>query len=228
MRLNADFSRRAVLRPGESDWLSSPESGVDRLMLDRIGDEVARATSLVRYAPGSRFSAHTHSGGEEYLVLEGTFSDESGDYPQGSYVHNPVGSEHTPRSEDGCVIFVKLHWMQPGDQKTVRLATSSTEEGWQSCGEAEWLLLHEYGAERSELLRLEAGSQAEWAPSGGGEVLVLSGDMTSRFQGRTEALSRNDWLRLPIGVGVELSTETGCRLFCKQGHLAAPPPLPSP
>jgi anti-sigma factor ChrR (cupin superfamily) len=40
-------------------------------MLDRIGDEVARATSVVRYAPKSRFSAHVHGGGEEFLLLDG-------------------------------------------------------------------------------------------------------------------------------------------------------------
>ncbi len=84
-------------------------SGVERKMLDRVGDEVARATSIVRYAPNSHFSAHAHGGGEEFLVLEGVFSDEHGDYPPGTYVRNPVGSCHTPRSDGGCTLFVKLH-----------------------------------------------------------------------------------------------------------------------
>ncbi|GAL13613.1 hypothetical protein JCM19233_4618 [Vibrio astriarenae] len=51
--------------------------------LDRVGGEVARATSIVRYKPNSAFSPHTHDGGEEFFVLEGVFSDEHGDYPQG-------------------------------------------------------------------------------------------------------------------------------------------------
>jgi hypothetical protein len=58
-------------------------------MLDRIGDEVARATSIVRDAPASHFSAHTHGGGEEFLMLDGVFQDEHGDYPAGSYIRNP-------------------------------------------------------------------------------------------------------------------------------------------
>ncbi len=82
--------------------------GVERRMLERDGDEVARATSLVRFAPNSAFSAHRHGGGEEFLVLEGVFSDESGDFPAGTYARNPVGSRHVPSSELGCVIFVKL------------------------------------------------------------------------------------------------------------------------
>src|SRR5438270_12899801 len=77
MLINADFSTRVVLRPDEFSWSPSPMSGVERKMLDRVGDEVARATSIVRYAPNSHFSAHAHGGGEEFLVLDGVFSDRS-------------------------------------------------------------------------------------------------------------------------------------------------------
>ncbi|MBT7340233.1 MAG: cupin, partial [Halieaceae bacterium] len=86
MKLHADLSRRAVVNSLDLDWLPSPMAGVYRRMLDRIGGEVARATSIVRYEPESFFSSHTHSGGEEFLVLEGVFSDEHGDYGPGTYV----------------------------------------------------------------------------------------------------------------------------------------------
>ena len=76
MHLNADFSERVVIRPADYQWVASPMPGVERMMLDRIGDELARATSLVRYAPGSVFSEHVHTGGEEFLVLEGEFGDD--------------------------------------------------------------------------------------------------------------------------------------------------------
>src|ERR671922_130962 len=107
MRINADFTRRVSVHAATSDWVQSPMPGVERKMLDRVGDEVARASSIVRYAPNSRFSAHTHGGGEEFLVLQGVFSDEHGDYSPGTYVRNPVGSCHTPHSEGGCTLFVK-------------------------------------------------------------------------------------------------------------------------
>ena len=87
----------------------------------RIGDEIARATSIVRYAPGSHFSPHTHGGGEEFLVLEGVFQDEHGDFPAGSYVRNPPISRHTPSSESGCTLFVKLWQFDPADRKQVKL-----------------------------------------------------------------------------------------------------------
>src|SRR6202045_3584211 len=117
MNLNSDFGARATVHAARLDWTPSPIPGVDRRLLDRIGDEVARATSIVRYAPASSFSAHSHGGGEEFLVLDGVFQDEHGDYPAGSYVRNPPTSRHTPGSAPGCVVFVKL-WQFDLDDRT--------------------------------------------------------------------------------------------------------------
>jgi anti-sigma factor ChrR (cupin superfamily) len=115
MEINADFSRRVAVRAARLPWVPSPMAGVERRMLDRIGDEVARATSIVRYAPGSQFSPHTHGGGEEFLVLEGVFQDEHGEFPAGSYVRNPPTSRHTPSSATGCILFVKLWQFDSAD-----------------------------------------------------------------------------------------------------------------
>lgn len=96
MDINADFSQRIVIDHHDLPWIASPELGVERRMLERQGDEVAKATSIVRYQPGSKFQMHTHEWGEEIFVLEGTFSDESGHYAAGSYIMNPPGSAHAP------------------------------------------------------------------------------------------------------------------------------------
>ena len=53
MELNADFSQRVAVHAAQLPWIPSPMAGVDRRMLDRIGDEVARAPTIVRYAPRS-------------------------------------------------------------------------------------------------------------------------------------------------------------------------------
>src|SRR5262247_3412285 len=124
MTLNSDFNARAAIHAARLDWTPSPIPGVDRRMLDRIGDEVARATSIVRYAPQSHFSPHTHCGGEEFLVLDGVFQDEHGDFPAGSYVRNPPTSRHVPGSAAGCVLFVKLWQFDPADRKEVKLETA--------------------------------------------------------------------------------------------------------
>src|SRR5215813_2578302 len=124
MEINADFTQRAAVHAARLDWVRSPMPGVERRLLDRIGGEVARATSIVRYAPHSHFSPHTHGGGEEFLVLEGVFQDEHGDYPAGWYIRNPPTSSHTPGSEAGCTIFVKLWQFDPADRTSLRIDTA--------------------------------------------------------------------------------------------------------
>ena len=106
--MNADFSERVVLDTEGMQWIASPQPGVHRKMLDRIGEEVARATSIVRYEPGSNFASHEHGGGEEILVLEGVFHDEHGSYPAGSWLRSPRYSQHAPYTkQEGALIYVK-------------------------------------------------------------------------------------------------------------------------
>src|SRR5260370_14914379 len=59
LHLNSDFSARAAVHAARLDSTPSPIPGVARRMLDRIGDEVARATAILRYAPHNQCSAHT-------------------------------------------------------------------------------------------------------------------------------------------------------------------------
>ena len=100
MRLNADFSERLVVDSQTLDWHASPSPLVHRRLLERVGGEVARATSIVRYAPGAKFDAHRHELGEEIFVLEGMLSDEAGNYGPGTYLKNPLGSSHAPFSDN--------------------------------------------------------------------------------------------------------------------------------
>lgn len=107
--INSDFEQRIVIQPNDYRWVESPIKGVMRMMLDRIGDEKARATSIVRYEPFSEFSSHIHTSGEEFLVLNGIFSYEHRSYKIGRYARNPIGSSHTPKiGKEGATIFVNL------------------------------------------------------------------------------------------------------------------------
>ena len=123
MHVHSDFDLSVVLHDDGSGWVPSPLPGVERRMLDRVGGEVARATSLVRYAPGAGYEAHSHGAGEEILVLEGVFSDESGDHPVGTYLRNTPGSRHTRHSRVGCLLFVKLRQFAGDDLSNVRIDT---------------------------------------------------------------------------------------------------------
>lgn len=224
MDLNADFSKRAVAHSATMPWIPSPMAGVDRRMLDRIGDEVARATSIVRYAPHSKFSPHIHGGGEEFLVLEGVFQDEFGDFPAGSYIRNPPQSGHTPGSEPGCVIFVKLWQFDPADRTHVRLDTNKMAS-LDVAGRKGVRVMPLFSDGREDV-RIEdwpAGASIDLAPVGGLEVLVLAGSFTEAG----EDFPAGSWLRLPVDAPlIAQPGPAGCRVWIKEGHLryiTAPP-----
>jgi len=213
---NMDFSERIVIETQNQEWVPSPLPGVERKPLEREGAESGRATSVVRYAPGSSFSPHKHPGGEEFIVLDGVFSDEYGDFGPGSYIRNPIGSEHQPKSDEGCTILVKLSQFEPEDQTFVRLDTST--EAWRP-GLVDGLSvmpLHEYGTENVALVKWEPGTVFKpHTHFGGEEIFVLDGT----FEDEHGAYPTGTWIRSPHGSSHTPFTKEGCLIYVKVGHL---------
>ncbi len=218
MRLNANFESRVVVLPEQYVWTDSPMPGVDRMMLDRIGDEVARATSLVRYAPGSVFSPHTHSGGEEILVLEGTFGDEHGLYPAGTYIRNPIGTTHTPKvGSEGALIFVKLH--QFDEEDSAQLVVNTQTESWRPglVPGLSVMPLHQHKHENVALVKWAPNTQFQthrhW---GGEEIYVLDGV----FRDEHGEYPKGSWIRSPhMSQHTPFTGEEGALIYVKTGHL---------
>ena len=217
-RLNDNFSERVVVYPEQHQWQGSPMPGVERMMLDRIGDEKARATSLVRYAANSRFSEHQHIGGEEIYVLEGTFADEHGEYPAGTYIRNPIGTKHSPRvGADGALIFVKLQQFSCHDQCQLRL----------DCHQQAWrpglvpglsvMPLHDFEGEHIALVK--------WAPHtqfnphqhfGGEEIFVIEGKFCDEYG----HYPKGTWIRNPhLSAHTPYTGAEGAIIYVKVGHL---------
>jgi anti-sigma factor ChrR (cupin superfamily) len=218
MNLHADLSQRAVLDTHTLAWNPSPMAGVERRLLDRRGAEVARATSIVRYAPGSRFERHSHGGGEEILVLEGTFSDEHGAYPAGTYLRNPVGSSHAPFSAPGCTLLVKLQQMHRADQQRLVIPTASGQWVPGLVRGLEVMPLHAFGSEHVALVRWAPGTQFQpHSHPGGEEILVLEGV----FQDEHGNYPAGSWLRNPPGSVHRPWSTAGCTIWVKTGHLPA-------
>ncbi|MFT3720431.1 cupin domain-containing protein [Pseudorhodoferax sp.] len=216
MLINADFSRPAIVSPRHYQWVASPQGGVERVMLDRVGAEKARATSIVRYAPGSHFPLHRHPGGEEILVLSGTFSEDGMHYPAGWYLRNPPGSSHRPSSPEGAVVFVKLQQMRPHERRAVRIDTRAASS-WHGEAGREACPLFSDEAEQTSLRRLAPGEAVFTAPIDGAELLVLAGHVVAdgaRYE-------RGSWMRLPAGPcpGIAAGTH-GTTLYLKVGRPA--------
>jgi ChrR-like protein with cupin domain len=217
MELNADFSKRVAVHAAQLRWTASPMPGVERRMLDRIGDEVARATSIVRYAPNSHFSPHVHEEGEEFFVLQGVFQDEHGDFPAGTYVRNPPQSRHTPGSESGCVLFVKLRQFDPADRTPVGSDTNKMPMlALNGRRGVEAMRLFHDEREDVRLERWDRNADVTLDPEGGIEILVLEGS----FAEAGEIFSEQSWLRLPMGSRLSARAgPEGCRVWVKEGHL---------
>jgi anti-sigma factor ChrR (cupin superfamily) len=218
MNIHSDLSERIVLHTDRLAWHASPIQGVERQMLDREGGEVARATSVVRYAPNTEFTPHTHDGGEEILVLDGCFSDERGVYPAGTYLRNPPGSQHAPFSTDGCTLFVKLRQFAQTDSQELRLNTKASDWYPGLVPGLSVMPLHEHDGVSTALVR--------WAPNtvfnshvhpGGEEIYVLDGVFHDEFG----VYPKGSWIRSPrYSKHAPFTKEEGALIYVKVGHLA--------
>ena len=218
MLINADFSHQASVTADEHQWIKSPQKGVERVMLDRIGAEKARATSLVRYAPNSYFPHHLHPGGEEILVLSGTFSADDDDYPAGWYLRNPPTSGHQPHSREGAIIFVKLRQMTTTETHTIAIDTND-DSNWHTKDNREICSLYADDREQVSLQRLST-HQALFADTvtGGAEILVIKGNLIDAGQ----TYSQGSWIRLPVDTESQIQAGSeGVTIYLKTGDLLA-------
>ncbi len=216
IQINMDRSKELMTNTTEMDWLPSPAKGVLRKPLEREAKETGQVTSVVRYEPGSVFSSHLHPKGEEIFVLDGVFEDEHGSYPAGSYLRNPPGSSHAPKSTTGCELFVKLNMFQQGDSETVVINTDAEE--WQP-GISEGLSiipLHSFGAESMALVKWDIGTVfTPHVHPGGEEIFVLEGTLEDEHG----TYPKGTWIRSPNYSKHFPTSKEGCIIFVKTGHL---------
>lgn len=218
MLVNSDFSRVIIVTPDQYRWVASPCDGVERMMLDRLGGEQGRATSIVRYAQEAHFPLHTHPGGEEILVLSGMLREGAREYPAGWYLRNPPGSSHQPSSDIGATIFVKLWQMPSTESRPVRIDTNAPRRWRESKGRSVCPLFSG-DAEQVTLQCYAAGERLFANQIDGTELLVLDGAVWSgeRF------CAQGSWVRLPAGRYPEfVAGHFGATVYMKTGNLAAP------
>ncbi len=210
-----NFDHKVVINTELQSWQESPSKGVLRKPLAREEAEQGHATSIVCYQRGASFSEHGHPKGEEILVLNGVFSDHTGDYPAGSYIRNPPGFKHSPYSQHGCVLLVKLHQFQQGDNQQVRIKTQDSP--WlEGQGGLKVMPLHEYGCEATALVKWPKNKRFKpHRHYGGEEIFVLSGEFIDEH-GR---YPKGTWIRSPHLSEHYPYVEQETIIFVKTGHL---------
>ena len=216
--LNQNFNEKVVMHSSRLDTISSPCSGVKRTLLERSEDsEYAISTTLVEFEAGSFFDEHIHDSGEELFVLEGTFSDESGDYAAGTYIRNPHNTKHKPFSKEGCKLFVKLRQFNKMDNKKIIINT--TNEAWLP-GLVDGLSvmpLHNFEHENTALVKWKPNTR--FTPHqhfGGEEIFVIQGTFYDEYG----SYPKYTWLRSPhLSQHTPYTLDDGALIFVKTGHL---------
>jgi anti-sigma factor ChrR (cupin superfamily) len=213
--LNMDFSKNIALNTSQMEWISSPHPKVLRKPLERENAESGHTTSVVQYLKDSSFNSHPHPLGEEIYVISGTFSDETGDYPAGTYLRNPPGSSHAPFSKEGCEIFVKLNQFHPEDLTPIRIQTKS--ENWrQGHGNLKVMPLHEFRGAGTALVKWPAGEKfIPHSHFGGEEIYVISGIFKDEY-GEYPA---GTWIRNKHLSNHHPYVEEETLILVKTGHL---------
>ena len=216
VQIHADEGLRCVVDSHQLAWQASPSPLVQRRLLARDGGEVARATSIVRYAPGAQFDLHTHALGEEIWVLEGSFGDALGVYGTGCYLLNPPGSSHAPFSVEGCTLFVKLRHLQAQDSARVVVDTAHARWRQGMVPGLSVLPLSEYGTTHTALVRWAPGTVFQPHRHFGGEEIFVAEGVFSDEHGDYPA---GTWIRSPHLSQHQPWSREGCLIWVKTGHL---------
>ena len=218
--INGDMSKFVSTDTNKMKWQESPSGTVWRKRLHLVGpSEAGQVTSLVMYEANSDFHAHSHPGGEEILVLGGTFSDERGDFAAGTYLLNPEGYEHTPFSKEGGIIFVKLRQYPGKDRSQIVVDTQNLEWIESVPGISIKMLYSELNyPEEVSLQKWEGGaSPGEISYPLGAELLILKGDL----QDENGTYAEMSWIRYPAGFKHTPSSPSGCEFYIKRGGVSS-------
>jgi anti-sigma factor ChrR (cupin superfamily) len=171
-------------------------------------------TLLTRFAPGGFFPLHGHPGGEEILVLQGNFADETGVHPPGTYMLNPEGFIHRPYSDEGCLTFVKLR--QHGGKARQQVKTNIYESSWQTSPipQIEKKVLYEQTGfpEKVWIERWQPGTAlSNVVNSEVKEIFVIEGTWSDELG----SYPVGSWLRYPPNQTYSPSSATGCLVYVK-------------
>lgn len=215
MEINSDISQRVVIQQAALPWIDSPSAGVQHRVLERGADDAARATMVIKFAPGSSLHGACEFG-EEIVVLDGVLTDELGSYKKGDYLKNPPGSSHAYESAEGCTLFVKRQHLEIEEDQRILVQTESRPWYQGLVDGLSVMPLSEFATRHTALVRWAQGTKFNaHRHFGGEEIYVLDGVFADEF-GKYPA---GTWMRSPhLSAHCPYSME-GCTILVKTGHL---------
>lgn len=174
MKLNLDLTKKSVIDTSNLDWIQFPNEGYQVIPLEG-NRETEHLTSIITYNPGSINQNFNQTSGKEFFVLTGTYINESGENPAGTYLRNSPGTPYQAHKQTGCTLFVKINQFKSGDNQKVIIKTN--EQQWlQGHGNLQVIPLHLFQTEGTALVKWPSKEKfVRHSHYGGEEILVLSG-----------------------------------------------------
>ena len=101
------FTLRSHLKNKNIKWKSFKDVKVASILPKDNNEKL----ELIHVMPGAKIPQHTHEGNESFLVLHGSYSDEYGNYKQGSVQVRSDDHNHTPvgDAKTGCIGLAYTH-----------------------------------------------------------------------------------------------------------------------
>lgn len=214
--INMDFTKRVVLDTNVVDWQKTGVNGITIKPLAIQDDDLGHLTAMIRYNDKSVYTRKERSNGEELLVLAGTFSTHSGDYPTGTYYRNPRDILQLPFSQHGCIVFAKLNQIHPEDNQ--KIAKNVCTDAWvDSKYSAKMQFLSQHGTEQTLMVKWPKGYAYKGEGNvGGTEIFVISGELHDD----TNCYSAGTWLRTMGAPFSNGKVKEEMVALVKYGHLS--------
>ena len=105
--MNSNYDQRVLIDTDTLSWESTEQAGFfKKLLSSRDNAE----TALIELKANTVLSPSSKINSVELLVLEGSYINEFGEFPQGSYLRLGAEDESSVRTTQGCIVFRKINY----------------------------------------------------------------------------------------------------------------------
>ena len=204
--MNSDYEKRALIDTNTIQWQETQVKNVFKKIL-AIKDK--EETSFIKLKEGSVLNQEQKINSVEIFVLEGTYINEYGKYPQGTYLRLPLENEALVKSDKGCVIFRKTNFFTDNE----KLIIDTNASAWlQGQGNLEVKPLHNQTALVKWPKNERFIPHKHW---GGEEVVVLHGVFIDEYG----EYPKGSWIRSPHLSEHFPYVNEETIIFVKTGHM---------
>jgi len=218
--VNADANKVAFMDTRTMEWSDTEWQGIQRKVLEFVNHaKMGRETSILKFLPGASLPTTSWDERLDFFVIDGSCSDEHGNYGKHTFVRQPPGTRHTLRSESGCTLYAK--WRIPIKNDSTRILIDAQSAKWMEFPHRGADVLHLYpnkdGIETGRIGHVHTNRQLpSHDHSIGEETLVLEGVLKDEYA----SYEAGTWFRMPCGKPhAPYTQDQRCKMLIREGDL---------